>query len=794
MLWPIVIAFFAGLICQPYMGISFSLTSAGILLLLLVGAAGFYLYKGNFSYVKGIVSILFWLVGFFMMTFALTTAPTDISQYSGEREVRGEVIDVPKVTTVEKGQIHIKYELSAKQVRVDGSWKKVSGNLVVVMIQHKSEPIFQAGDKVKLNGKIHLPHNYQNPAMFDQVMSLKEQGITATMWAKSMKLEQRFLGFSLATALAGLRSAVTGTMAQAMPPGDAAVLTAMMFGGYDGISSELIHNFAATGIIHILSVSGTHIALVAGAAALLCSLFHRGPVVTAAICAVLMIFYSLLAGMGPAVIRSLFMGLSALLAVWAGRQRDTSQALLLTALLLLLYQPLWIYDLSFLLSFAATGGIVWFFPKLQDTFDFLPAPLALSIAVTIAAELGVLPLVAYYFNNLPLSSLLANLVIVPVIELTVVAALAGAVLTLLLPVFYLLPRLIFVCCSLAVGLSVSLTKLLASWGGPLYLPPFNLFTGLIYYLGLFYLFGYHPQFILPAREVWHRYRLDVVTIGCSLLIGCCLYVAWPQPVTVHFIDVGQGDATLVITPHGRAVLIDTGGIVGENNHFDVGERVVVPYLKHYGVTALDYLILTHGHQDHAGGAAAVATLLTVKQALIAREAPSPPVLGLEKAMHHQHLLMTRQGQKILLDGVSFEVIHAVNSTADKPGNEVSSVIRIVYGPTSFLVTGDLEAAGEQELLEQGVAPVTVLKVGHHGAKNASTADFLAALQPRYAIISVGYENRFGHPHGETLQRLHDEQAKIYRTDENGAIVFTMDGRHLSVETFVKIPFISGRTR
>jgi competence protein ComEC len=783
-LWPFVIAFLTGLICQPYVGTRFPLVSASVLLLLLVGGAGFYLYKENFSYVKVIVSAVFLLAGFFVMTFALTTAPTDISHYSGEQEVRGEVIDVPKVTIAATGEFHVKYELAVKQVRGNGSWKKVSGNLVVVMIQHKSDAVFQAGDKVKVSGKIHLPHNYQNPAMFDQVMSLKEQGITATMWAKSMKLEQRFAGFSLPTALAELRTTVTDTMAQAMPSGDAAVLTAMMFGGYDGISSDLIHNFAATGIIHILSVSGTHIALVAGAAALLCSLCHVGPVVTAAICAVLMIFYSLLAGMGAAVTRSLFMGLSALLAVWVGRQRDSSQALLMTALLLLLYQPLWIYDLSFLLSFAATGGIVWFFPKLRDKLDFLPAPLALSIAVTIAAELGVLPFVAYYFNNLPLTSLLANLVIVPVIELTVVAALAGAVLTLLLPIFYLLPRLIFVCCSLAVGLSVSLTKLLTSLGGQLYLPPFNIFTGLIYYLGLFYLFGYYPKFILPAREVWRRYRPAVVTIGSSLVIGACLYLAWPQPVSVHFIDVGQGDATLIVTPHGRAVLIDTGGIIGENNHFDVGERVVVPYLKHYGVTALDYLILTHGHQDHAGGAAAVATLLTVKQALIAREPPSPPILSLEKAMNHQHLIMTSQGQKILLDGVKFEVIHAVESTVDKPGNEVSSVIRISYGQTSFLVTGDLEATGEQELLEQGISPVTVLKVGHHGAKNASTADFLAALQPRYAIISVGYENRFGHPHAETLQRLHDSQAKIYRTDEQGAIVFTLDDRSLSVKTFV----------
>lgn len=783
MLWPMVIAFVAGILCHPYFENHVSLIGSGGLLILLVSVAGLYLYKGKLCYVKGLVSVIFWLIGFVMMSFALTVAPTDISHYTGMREIRGAVSDAPKVTIAANGDIQVKYIITAQYIKVDENWKNISGDFVAVMIQSKSDHIFQCGDKVKLNGKIHLPHNYQNPAMFDQVMALKERGITATMGAKAMTLEQRFMGFSLPTAVAELRAQVTDAMAQAMAPGDAAVLNGMLFGGYDGISSDLIHNFADTGIIHILSVSGAHIVLVAGAAALICSLFHVGPVITAAVCAILIIGYSLLAGMVPAVTRSLFMGLLALLAVWVGRARDSSQALLMTALLLLFYQPLWIYDVSFLLSFAATGGIVWFSHRLREKLSFLPAPLALSIAVTIAAELGVLPIMAYYFNQLPLFSLLANLVIVPILELTIVGALAGAVLTLLLPAFYLLPRLIFVCCSLAVGFSVSLTKLLASWGGQLYLPPVHLFTGFIYYLGIFYLFGYRSRSILSAREVWGRYRLIVVMSCCLLCIGGCLYAQWPNPVTVHFIDVGQGDATLVITPHGRAVLIDTGGIIGENNHFDVGERVVVPYLKHYGVTVLDYLIVTHGHQDHAGGAAAIAALLTVKQAFIAKEPPSPPILGLEKAMNHKHLIITRQGQKILLDGVSFEVIYAAESAADKPGNEVSSVIRISYGPTSFLVTGDLEAAGEQELLKLGVCPVTVLKVGHHGSKNASTADFLAALHPRYAIISVGYENRFGHPHNETLQRLHDEHVQIYRTDEKGAIVFTLDGQELSIETF-----------
>ncbi|WP_215829809.1 DNA internalization-related competence protein ComEC/Rec2 [Pelorhabdus rhamnosifermentans] len=784
MLWPIVISFLAGLICQPYVESYISITVAGILVIFLFGGVVFCLHTDEFFYAKVFLSISFMFVGFLLMSFALAVSPTDISHYSGEQSIKGEVANVPKVTASMNGKIHVTYVIAARKIQVHGEWHQVSGKFMAVLSQQQSDRAFSLGDRVMLTGKLYLPHNYQNPAMFDQVMSLKERGISATLWIKSMRGEQRFHGFSLANVLADMRAQVHQRMAEAMAPGDAALLSGMLFGGYDGIRSDIIHDFAATGIIHILSVSGTHIALVAGAAAAICSLFHASSNVTAAVCAMFMISYSMLSGLVPAVVRSLMMGLAALLAVWSGRSWNSSQALLMTVLLLLFYQPLWIYDLSFLLSFAATGGIVWFFPSLRNKLDFVPTPLALSLAVTLAAELGVLPFVAYYFNNLPLSSILANLAIVPIIELTVLVALSGAVCTWILPVFYLLNRFIFAFCSLIVGFAVLLTQGLAYWGGLLYVPAFNWLTGLIYYIGLFYLFGYHPKFIWSAREVWRRYSWSVALL-CSLmlLMGSC-YAFWPKPVTVHFIDVGQGDATLVITPHRHAVLIDTGGTLGEDSVFDVGERVVVPYLKHYGVTQVDVLILTHGHQDHAGGAAAVAELLCVKQVVIAKEAPSPAMLALEKAMHHEHLIFAAEGQKLDLDGVHFEVIHAENAIREKPGNEVSSVIRFNYGANSFLITGDLEADGEQEILEKGITPVNVLKVGHHGSKNASTADFLAVLHPEYAIISVGYDNHFGHPHAETLRRLQAIHAKIYRTDENGAVVFTLDGRNISVRTFV----------
>jgi competence protein ComEC len=194
--------------------------------------------------------------------------------------------------------------------------------------------------------------------------------------------------------------------------------------------------------------------------------------------------------------------------------------------------------------------------------------------------------------------------------------------------------------------------------------------------------------------------------------------------------------------------------------FDVGERVVVPYLKHYGVRTLDYLVLTHGHKDHAGGAASVAAAVPVRNILLARESFTPSVQSLLRINHDQAIIPAFAGQTIVLDGVSFTVTHAVGDIRVTSSNEASSVVRVAYGAHSFLITGDLETPGEQDMLARGCEPVTVLKVGHHGSKTSSTGEFLQALAPEYAVISVGYNNHFGHPHPDTLYRLGEQKVRL----------------------------------
>ncbi|MGM9540671.1 ComEC/Rec2 family competence protein, partial [Anaerovibrio sp.] len=261
---------------------------------------------------------------------------------------------------------------------------------------------------------------------------------------------------------------------------------------------------------------------------------------------------------------------------------------------------------------------------------------------------------------------------------------------------------------------------------------------------------------------------------------------------VHFIDVGQGDAALVITPHGHAFMIDAGGV--REGGYDIGRMVDVPYLLHYGVRQLDYIFLTHAHDDHAAGVRGILGRLPVRAVLIGHEGADEylKAFGRGESGRTASLLAPLQENTYLeLDGVRIEILYSPESrevmqgSVAATGNEYSNLIRVSYGDASFLFTGDLVAAQEAELLRRGTPlQSTVLKVGHHGSRTSSSEKFLQAVKPRWAVISCGYGNSFGHPHREIVQRLSDVTgAEILRTDEKGAIVFRTDGKSMAVECY-----------
>lgn len=755
------------------------------LVLAVIMAAAFFIVRGMTKPGAACVLLLFFLTGAIRFTHADIVPSTDISRFAGKTATISAVItEAPEITPIDYEKSRIRYIVDVLHVHgPQGQLIPASGKLTAALFQDKHAAVGYSGDKVVFTAKISEPQNYNNPGSYDFVGALKRQGITAR--ASIVKGQ-----FSIVAAgeggwkdyIANLRRSVKLLLDRVMTADQSALLFGMLFGGYAEIPKQVVKDFAATGLVHILSVSGTHIALVAGVIAWTGRSLGLRHGATAAAAGVIILLYGLFAGFTPPVARSAAMGIISLTAVAIGREKDARTALALSAAAMLIHTPGLIFDLSFQLSFAATAGLIFLYPPILEKLrGWMPVWLAAGLGVTLAAQLSVIPIIANYFNSVSISAFAANIIIVPVIEAIVVFGLAGVLAAAVWP---FAGSAVLALCGLAVGAVMNLTSLFAGLpGSSIYIPPIGLPLSAAYYLFIAWCWGWKPvQLPIPAVI---RTTGAVRLLTACIAIGIILFTYWPKPAAVHFIDVGQGDAILVTTPRGRAVLIDTGGVPGEGS-FDIGERIVVPYLKHYGVLTLDYLILTHGHQDHAGGAAAVAASVPTRNILLASEAHSAAVTKLITAKTSGRFIPVHEGQAVLLDGVKFEVVHAAaKQSSVKNGNESSTVIRVSFGEHSFLITGDLTEAEEMKLVNRGISSAAVLKVAHHGAKSSTSTQFLQAVNPDYAVISVGRGNRYGHPHRETLDKLKANSVTFYRTDLHGAVVFKTDGCELIINTFMK---------
>jgi competence protein ComEC len=777
----LLLAVLAGIYAAHKIQVSESFLCAALFILLL--CAFFAVRKGK-KESTAIIFVLFFLLGF--MRFVQTDAIliNDISRYAGtDALVKGVIEEAPQLRTDDEGHFHLRYTVKVKSLSIEDKTWMVTGRLYVHQSSQDKQELGQIGDGILSFGTIKNLHGYKNPGRVDTVASAKKEGITASLSVGKKMLEIRpndtahFMRW-----IQSVREKILLSLQQVMSHGDAAAIFAMLFGGYEGIRPELLSAFTVTGIVHILSVSGSHISLLAGTTAWFCSLFRVPRLLSACFVTGVIVIYSIFAGAVPPVIRAAIMGILAFFALALGREQDARRILTIVAGGLLLYAPGLLYDISFQLSFAATAGLIYIAPMLRQKFSFLPEALAGNLSITIGAQLSVLPILAWYFNVVSLSSLLANFLVVPILEYIIILGLAAVCVGMALP---FLQPLLFVSCSLALGLVYELTRGIAKIpGGQIYLPSIGLYGIAFYYVCIgIGLLGKGRAFYDKLLRVS---RVYIIATGCILCIG--LYFLWPQPkLQVHFIDVGQGDAALLITPHGKGVMIDTGGVL--TGDFDIGARVDLPYLYHYGVQNLEYLILTHAHADHAGGAGSLIRKIPVKHVIIGRENR----IEYEKTTHLNlaiepaaSFIPAEKEMKFIVDGVLFSVLHVGDIVGSKPGNEASNVVKVMYGSSSFLFTGDLTAKEEKRLLDEA-APIksTVLKVGHHGSKTSSTKEFINAVQPVWAVISVGADNPFGHPGKETLERLQRAGAHILRTDQDGAIVFESDGNKMSVHTYVE---------
>jgi competence protein ComEC len=423
------------------------------------------------------------------------------------------------------------------------------------------------------------------------------------------------------------------------------------------------------------------------------------------------------------------------------------------------------------------------------------------LVVTMVLQIGMLPLMARDFHRIPLTAPLVNLVTVPLTGAVVPFGFLTLGSALLFPAFARV---------LATPLSW-ITVLLLRWvqwfahipGGSYRIPSSPLW--------LFTTFFVLAALLVLAMRLAHRWKPLIRRTLSSGLLACSVLIAiFPFAPTrsigkleVTVLDVGQGDSLFVVSPQGKTLLIDGGGAFGgfagqlrKGNAIDPGEEAVSPYLWSRGYQRVDVVALTHAHQDHLGGLTAVLENFRVSRLWIGREVASPALARLEHLAAEKNIQVEHEGrgQSFAWDGVEGEIFWPEISSAEAAPaakNNDSLVLRLHYGNRTVLLPGDAEKEAEHDMLagsDRTDLRADVLKVGHHGSKNSTTEDFLAAVQPQVAIISAGEDNPYGHPSQELLQRLEKAGVRVLRTDRDGAVHVLTDGRTLEITCFAGCSF------
>ncbi|MBA2275151.1 MAG: ComEC/Rec2 family competence protein, partial [Chloroflexi bacterium] len=612
-------------------------------------------------------------------------------------------------------------------------------------------------------------------------------------------------------------------LARALPAPQAGLAAGILIGLRDQVDRTVAAEFATSGLSHVVAISGWNIALVG---AVMVALLRWLPRRQRTIVVLLAIgTYTMLAGASPSVVRAAVMGAICLLARESGRRGGASGALGLAALGMIAADPAIVEDVGFRLSVAATAGLLaWGTPLSGWLRDRLPSRLpdwlVESLGVSLAAQAATLPLVLLHFGRVSLVSPLANLVVAPIVAPVMLASLlgmtAGVLISLGLPALFVAP--VVVGASLLLGAMIAVGRTAASIPfASLEMPEVAGLVAAATTALLLLLAGSTQGRALggrihgalrghraPAaatvaarteiggRENRNGRRATVIlaAAGSALLLvaGSLASDRADGRLRVTVLDVGQGDAVLVEAPRGARMLVD-GGPDPDRLLALLDERIPAWDRR------LDLVVLTHPHEDHVAG---LPLLLKRYHVPVVAD---PGMIGAgpgDRAFREALVgsptrrLSLAAGDSLNLDGVDVRVlwprageVPLLPPDEGRGVNNVSVVLDIRFGQRRMLLTGDMEEEIDPQILREGLAaggPVDVLKVAHHGSRSATTSAFLAALQPRVALVSAGLDNPYGHPAPATIERLVSAGARVARTDVDGSLEVSTDGRDLRLAT------------
>jgi len=761
------------------------------------------------------------------------------------------------------------YEIELTGVEYEGALVPARGGLRVSFAGSPGQlaaPDVDAGDELVVTTEAKRPQIYRDEGAFDRRAYLEQQNIAlvATLRAPELMERTTVSPTTAVTLLAHVRRRLRDEIDTLFSsrPQVGGVLRAMLLGDRSFVERAESIDFQKTGVFHVLVVAGLHVGALAVFLFWMGRVLRLTPFWTALTTLTLLFAYVAVVEQRPPVLRAALMTALVVMGGLFFRRLDLLNSAGMAALILLIAKPLAVRDSSFQLTFLAIGCIAglaapWLEKHIQPYVKALrgwrdvtrdaahepraaqfridlratarwislrvPAPLenfsgvmlargiAASLrvgellAITLALQIGMLPLMARDFHRVTLSAPLVNLAAVPITGIVVPLGFLTLGSGLLLPA---VGKLLAAPLAWVTALLLQVVQWFAHfprWSYRIPGPPVLL-------VAVFLTAGVLLAMTARSSHSWSRWvsRSAAGVLGLSALI-IAIFPFSPRwsagRLELTVLDVGQGDALFVVSPHGRTLLIDGGGgFIGfsgheEHNGIDPGEEAVSPYLWSRGFQKLDVVALTHAHQDHIGGLAAILDNFRVGTLWIGREVESGTLAALENLAREKKIPIVHEvrGKAFSWDSVEAQLLWpeiSPQTVGISAKNNDSLVLHLKYGERGMMLPGDAEKQAESSILSDNsetAIRADVLKVGHHGSKNSTTPEFLAAVHPSVAVISAGEDNPYGHPSTELLDRLESAGVRILRTDRDGAVHVLTDGKRLEISCFVACPEPAAKT-
>lgn len=639
------------------------------------------------------------------------------------------------------------------------------------------------GNKIYLTGTFQKGRDRRNPGEFDYDQYLKSKGITGLFIAyntDSIKIYDNKSAF-FQSVLFSFRKSIDHIIVNLHNDETASLLRGLILADRSGIDAETKNAFVNSGVVHILAVSGLNVAYVI---LIFIIVLGRFNIYTRSILTIIgLVFFMLLTGTTPPVVRATIMAIIIILTFLANRSSNIFNSLLISAVVILLFSPQELYDPGFQLSFGAVLSTAIIYPYIRSAvrkFNFkwkLIEKIILFMGISLSAQVGTIPFTLVYFSKLSVISIIANLFVIPISGIIT----AIAFITIFFGAIWYPLAINFA--SANDFLSLIMMEFIRYTGqldfSFLWIRNYSLYDSMVFYITLIAAIIFLKKVSRPI----YKYAIFIFSIIVILFFSRLdnKQLLEDNKLSVFMIDVGQGDSFLIKFPNGKTALIDAGEA---NPYLDNGERIILPLLDYLGINKIDYGFVSHLDLDHYGGFVSLIFNDRIKEVYRPLPDSSDKSIRFEKFLADKKI-KTNIYIRSLLD-IGTAKIYFLNDPNDYlyksfSSNDRSGILKIVYGKTSFLFVGDCEFPGEYYLASnfKEMLDSDVLKVGHHGSKTGSSKLFLDLVSPKISLVSVGIKNKFDHPSADVINSLESIHSKIYRTDLLGAVLLQSDGNQIN---------------